>query len=187
MSSVALATPRRRWERSSERALVRAAQRGSADAVETLVRRHWQRAHRTAFLIVRDAAAAEDVCQEAMLTAVRSIRQFDARRPFEPWLHRIVVNRSLDLLRERGRRGEVAEAAEQQPAPETVDHALGGDLAGALAALDPDSRAIVVLRHLLDLSSNEIGAALDLPPATVRTRLRRALDRLRTSLEGDAS
>jgi RNA polymerase sigma-70 factor (ECF subfamily) len=162
---------------------VRAAQRGSADAVETLVRRNWERAHRTAFLILRDAGAAEDVCQEAMLAAVRSIDKFDRRRPFGPWLHRIVVNRSLDLLRERGRRAEVAQAAEERSAPDTPDRAIAGDLAHALAELDAETRAIVVLRHLLDYSSKEIGAMLDLPPATVRTRLRRALERLRAALE----
>jgi RNA polymerase sigma-70 factor, ECF subfamily len=187
VSSVALDTPKRRWTRDRERALVRAAQRGSADAVEALVRRHWERAHRTAFLIVRDAGAAEDICQEAMLAAVGAIRDFDWRRPFDPWLHRIVVNRSLDLLRERGRRAEVAETRDQQPAPESVDHALPGALAGALAALDAEDRAIVVLRHLLDYSSNEIGAMLGVPPTTVRTRLRRALDRLRAALEGEDS
>ena len=180
MSAIALDPPR---QRDDERALVRAAQRGSADAVVALVRHNWERAHRTAFLIVRDAAAAEDVCQESMLAAVRSIAQFDRRRHFGPWLHRIVVNRSLDLLRERGRRPEVAAAEEDEPAPQAPDHAIEGDLAHALSALDAETRAIVVLRHLLDYSSKEIGAMLDLPPATVRTRLRRALDQLRAALE----
>jgi DNA-directed RNA polymerase specialized sigma24 family protein len=64
------------------------------------------------------------------------------------------VNRPLDLLRERGRRAEVATEGEQAAA-ERLDHRLGDDLAGALAALDGDTRAIVVLRHLLDYSSNE--------------------------------
>jgi RNA polymerase sigma-70 factor (ECF subfamily) len=120
-----------------------------------------------------------------MLAAVRAIGRFDRRRPFGPWLHRIAVNRSLDLLRERGRRAEVAPAREQ-PAAGLPDHALGGDLADALGALDAETRAIVVLRHLLDYSSKEIGALLDLPPATVRTRLRRALERLRADLEGES-
>jgi RNA polymerase sigma-70 factor, ECF subfamily len=183
VTAIALDPPPSR--RDDERALVRAAQRGSADAVETLVRRHWDRAHRTAYLIVRDAGAAEDVCQEAMLAAVRSLGEFDRRRPFGPWLHRIVVNRSLDLVRERGRRAEVGEPPERE-APEAAAHDLPEDLEDALAALDAETRAIVVLRHLLDYSSKEIGAMLDLPPATVRTRLRRGLDRLRAALEEEA-
>ena len=102
----------RPWYRAAgardEAALIRQARRGSADAIEALVRRHWDSAHRAAFLIVHDAAAAEDIAQEAMLAAVRSIDGFDRRRPFRPWLHRIVVNRSLDWLRARARRPEVS-------------------------------------------------------------------------------
>ena len=78
-----------------ELALIRQAKRGSADAVEALVRRHWDGAQRTAFLIVHDAAAAEDIAQESLLAALERIDRFDRRRPFRPWLHRIVVNLSL--------------------------------------------------------------------------------------------
>jgi RNA polymerase sigma-70 factor (ECF subfamily) len=165
-----------------EAALVAAAQRGSPDAVEALVRAHWHRVHRTAFLIVHDAAAAEDICQEAMLAAVRRIHRFDGRRPLAPWLHRIVVNRSLDWLRAHRRRAEiVSEADHDVPAHE--DEGLPHDLLAALATLDPADRAVVVLRHLLEYQSGEIGRLLGMPPATVRTRLRRALDQLRTVLE----
>src|SRR4051812_32476769 len=102
---IAVDPPVRRWSRASvpraEPALTREVRRGSADTVEKLVRRHWDAAHGTAFLIVRDAGAAEDIAQEALLAAVAAIDRFDRRRPFRPWLHRIVVNRSLDLLRAR--------------------------------------------------------------------------------------
>src|SRR5690349_8531614 len=90
-----------------ERALVKRAQRGDGDATEELVRRHWHAAHHAAYLITRDAGAAEDVAQESILSALDSLRSFDGRRPFRPWLHRIVVNRSIDWLRARDRRGEV--------------------------------------------------------------------------------
>ena len=76
-----------------ERALVREAQRGSAAAFEQLFRSHWPRAYRAALLVVGDAAAAEDIAQESFLAAVRALDRFDRRRPFGPWLHRIVVNR----------------------------------------------------------------------------------------------
>src|SRR3954447_18590996 len=81
---------------ASERALVRAAQGGAAGAMEELSRRHWPRAHRAAWLVVHDAAAAEDVAQEAFLAAVRSLERFDRRRAFGPWRHRIGVNRAID-------------------------------------------------------------------------------------------
>jgi RNA polymerase sigma-70 factor (ECF subfamily) len=183
----------RPWYRAAgardEVSLIKQARRGSADAIETLVRRHWDGAHRAAFLIVHDAAAAEDIAQEAMLAAVRSIDGFDRRRPFRPWLHRIVVNRSLDLLRARARRpevsvevaGPVAGAAAELAPPDSLSDAL----MRALGALEPDERALIVMRHLLGYRSPELGRMLDLPAGTVRTRLARALKRLRDLLEAE--
>jgi RNA polymerase sigma-70 factor (ECF subfamily) len=166
-----------------EAALIRQARDGSPDAVEALVRRHWEAAHRTAFLIVRDAGAAEDIAQDAMLAAIRAMDGFDRRRPFRPWLHRIVVNRSLDLLRARATRPELITAAGPMETADEVESKFSDELLAALGALEPQERALVVLRHVLDYSSSEIGKVLDLPPATVRTRLRRALGRLRELLE----
>ncbi len=185
---LAVEAPLRTWQRGrgarSEAVLVREAKRGSADAVEELVRSNWAAAHRAAFLMVQDAAAAEDIAQEAMLAAVRAIDGFDRRRPFRPWLHRIVVNRSLDWLRARGRRPEVGdEPAEMAAAAPARDERLSDELMGALAALDADARALVVLRHLFGYRSSELAAMLGLPAATVRTRLARALEKLRTTLE----
>jgi RNA polymerase sigma-70 factor (ECF subfamily) len=185
----ALARP---WYRAGgardEAALIRQARGGSADAIEALVRRHWESAHRAAFLIVHDAQAAEDIAQEAMLAAVRSIDAFDRRRPLRPWLHRIVVNRSLDWLRARARRPEVSvESAGPPPAaPAESSGALSDDMMRALAALDPDERAVIVLRHLLGYRSPELAQMLGLPAGTVRTRLARALNRLRDLLEADS-
>src|ERR687889_558325 len=90
-----------------ERAWVRGAQRGSVSDLESLFREHWPRAYRAAYLVVHDAAAAEDIAQEAFLAALRALDRFDRRRPFAPWLHRIVVNRSIDWTRARTARAEV--------------------------------------------------------------------------------
>jgi RNA polymerase sigma-70 factor (ECF subfamily) len=155
--------------------------------VEELVRHHWDGAYRTAYLVVQDAAAAEDIAQESMLVAVQRIDRFDRRRPFGPWLHRIVVNRSIDWVRARKRRGEVsadavAEARDPVPLPDVPE--LPDDLVAALGTLDPEDRAVVVLRHLFDYDSHEIARMLGVPPATVRTRLRRALQRMRPLLAG---
>src|SRR5206468_12563927 len=91
-------------------AWVRGAQRGSVGALEALFRHHWPRAYRAAYLVVHDSAAAEDIAQEAFLAAVRSLDRFDRRRPFGPWLHRIVVNRAIDWSRARTLRREAGEA-----------------------------------------------------------------------------
>jgi RNA polymerase sigma-70 factor (ECF subfamily) len=159
-----------------ERAFVRAAQRGSASGIEALFRLHWPRAYRAAYLVVHDAAAAEDIAQEAFLAAVRNLDRFDRSRPFGPWLHRIVVNRAIDWTRARQLRGE-AELHESLPAPEHEPE-LGGPLLGALAALPPEHRAVIVLRHLLGYTPGEIAEVLGLPRGTVNSRLRRGLDSL---------
>jgi RNA polymerase sigma-70 factor, ECF subfamily len=168
-----------------ERAWVRGAQAGSASDLEALFRAHWHRAHRAAYLVVHDAAAAEDIAQEAFLAAVRAIDRFDRRRPFGPWMHRIVVNRAIDVTRSRALRREVdpaaADAAEAPPDPPATP--LSDDVVAALRELSPEHRAGVALRFLFDYTPGEIARALDMPRGTVNSRLRRALDRLGEVLE----
>src|ERR1700704_6479304 len=92
--------------RGDERAWIRGAQSGSVPDLAGLFRTHWPRACRPAPLVGHGAAAAEDIAQEAFLAAVRGLDRFDRRRPFGPWLHRIVVNRAIDWSRARAlRRG----------------------------------------------------------------------------------
>jgi RNA polymerase sigma-70 factor (ECF subfamily) len=165
-----------------ERKLVRQAQGGSREALAALYSAHWRRAHRAAYLVVHDAVAAEDIAQDAFLAAVAALDRFDRRRPFAPWLHRIVVNRAIDWARRESLRRRVAD-------PETVELAarprdsLGDELMTALAELPPEQRAVVVLRHLLEYTPGEIAAMLELPRGTVNSRLRRALDGLRETIE----
>jgi RNA polymerase sigma-70 factor, ECF subfamily len=164
-----------------ERALVRGAQQGSSAAIEELFRRHWPSAHRAAFLIVQDASAAEDIAQEAFVAALRALDGFDRRRPFAPWLHRIVANRAIDWSRARTARREVY--ADQTDGPGRVDaDPPSRDLLAALSALAPEQRAVVVLRHLLGYTPGQVARLLELPRGTVNSRLRRALDRLADEL-----
>jgi len=159
---------------------VRGAQRGSASDLEALFRMHWPRALRAAYLVTHDAQAAEDIAQESFLAAIRALDTFDRRRPFGPWLHRIVVNRAIDWSRARRLRsevelGELVPASEEQP--ELADETLA-----ALARLAPEHRAVVVMRYLLEFTPGEIAEALDLPRGTVNSRLRRGLDTLAEEL-----
>jgi RNA polymerase sigma-70 factor, ECF subfamily len=174
---------RRPLSRRPDAALVRAAQRGSVEAVDELFRRHWPSAHRAAFLVVHDAAAAEDIAQEAFLAALRALDRFDRRRPLGPWLHRIVVNRAIDWTRARTLRAESAADAAPEPAAPEAPEPLDGEILTALADLGPEHRAVVVLRHLLGYTPGEIAAMLELPRGTVNSRLRRALDALAEELD----
>jgi len=190
-SAFAVPAPRRRVAGAPparrEAALVRAAQRGSGEAFGELFRLHWRHAHRAAYLVVHDAAAAEDIAQEAFLAAVRGLDRFDRRRPFGPWLHRIVVNRAIDAARARALRREVPEGT----VPPTGGHdsptgPYSGEVMAALAGLAPEQRAAIVLRHLLGYTPGQIARMLELPRGTVNSRLRRGLDALDAALSGEA-
>jgi RNA polymerase sigma-70 factor (ECF subfamily) len=169
----------------SEAALVRAAQRGSEQAVAELFQRHWSDVHRAALLVTGDRAAAEDIAQEAFLAALRALPGFDLRRPLRPWLHRIAVNRAIDWSRARALRHEVgADAAGEQAAqPASGGDPLGSELTDALMELGVEQRAVIVLRYVLELTPGEIGDLLELPRGTVNSRLRRGLDALSDVLE----
>jgi RNA polymerase sigma-70 factor (ECF subfamily) len=162
--------------------MVREAQAGSREALARLYSAHWPAALRAAYLVVRDASAAEDVAQDAFLAAVDAIDGFDRRRPFGPWLHRIVVNRAIDWARREALRRRVDDP-ENLPRAEHPPPPVGEDLMDALAQLPYDQRALVVLRYLLEYTPGEIAAMLELPRGTVNSRLRRALDRLRPIVE----
>src|ERR687897_529401 len=148
-----------------ERAHVRGAQRGSVPDLEALFRTHWPRAFRAAFLVVHDAAAAEDIAQESFLAALRALDRFDRRRPFGPWLHRIVVNRAIDWARASALRAEADEPALELAAAGRAEEGepYSQPLLAALGELSPDHRAVIVLRHLLEYSPREIARMLDLP------------------------
>jgi RNA polymerase sigma-70 factor (ECF subfamily) len=115
---------------------------------------------------------------------VRALDTFDRRRPFGPWLHRIVVNRAIDWARARALRHEVGDdgLAAAPARADPVPQKLSEGLTHALAGLSPEHRAVVVLRYLLDYTPGEIARMLDLPRGTVNSRLRRGLDALRGDL-----
>jgi RNA polymerase sigma-70 factor, ECF subfamily len=110
---------------------------------------------------------------------VRALDRFDRRRPFGPWLHRIVVNRAIDWARARALRpeSEPVDAA----APERPEH--DAELLRQLDELSPEHRAVIVLRYLLDYTPGEIAELLELPRGTVNSRLRRGLDTLKERLQ----
>jgi RNA polymerase sigma-70 factor (ECF subfamily) len=163
-----------------ERARVRGAQDGSVSDLEALFRSYWPRAYRAAYLVTHDAAGAEDIAQESFLAAIRALDSFDRRRPFGPWLHRIVVNRAIDWTRARRLRSEV-ELTESVPATNR-NKAPGDDVLAALGRLSPEHRAVIVMRYLLEFTPGEISDALGLPRGTVNSRLRRGLDTLSEEL-----
>jgi RNA polymerase sigma-70 factor (ECF subfamily) len=175
----------RQRRRRSELALIRGAQAGSEADLEALFRLHWRRAYRAAFLIVHDHAAAEDIAQEAFVAAIRALDRFDRRRPFSPWLGRIVTNRAIDWTRSRAARREVDQEPPGEGRAATGSTGYSDELLSALALLTPDHRAVVVMRYVLEYTPGEIARALALPRGTVNSRLRRGLDALDRQLRED--
>lgn len=170
--------------------------RGDIGGLEELVRAHSARAVRTAYLITRDRAAAEDVAQEAFLRAYDRIGSFDAARPFGPWFLRSVVNAALDAST-RHRHGSLSSdggGAEGGAFADLLrDPGLGPEGAmeqaevrrevwDALGALPPKQRAVVAMRYYLDLSEDEIAQQLAVPSGTVKSRLHTARRKLKTLL-----
>ena len=163
----------------SDRVLVRAARAGDREAAGLLFRRHWQAAWRVAYGVTGRRALADDVAADAFERAFAALARFDERRPFAPWLHRIVLNRALDLLRAERRLvgGELAlESAETAAFDEQGDT----ELLEAVQALPLQRRAVVILRYGIGMAPEDIAAVLDVPVGTVHSRLARALEQLRS-------
>lgn len=145
-------------------------------------------AFRTAYLVTANAADAEDAAQQAFVKAWRALGRFRPGAPFRPWLLQIVANEARNRRRTAGRRGALALRAAHAhgsggaaPSPEdtVVAQAESAALLAAVERLSDDHRDVVALRYFLDLSEEEAAEVLGVPRGTVKSRLARALDRLR--------
>jgi RNA polymerase sigma factor (sigma-70 family) len=176
---------------SGERELIRRAQGGSADAYAELIRSHQRLAFHAAWMITQSPHDAAEALQEGLFKAYRALPRFRAGEPFRPWLLRIVTNEAYTLLRNRSRRAALHERAQRgtredwSPSPEDRATATEASdtLRRALEALPDRDRRIITCRYLLDLSEAETAIALRCRRGTVKSRLSRALERLRTVIE----
>lgn len=173
--------------------LVERARNGDGQAYDELVRRYQGLAFRTGYLITGGVAEAEDAAQEAFVKAFQALPRFRAGAPFRPWLLQIVANEARNRRKAASRRLHLAlRAAADRPsgdaAPSPEAAALAGEeraaLLGALNALREDDRRVIAYRYFLDLSEGEMATALGCARGTVKSRLSRALGRLRALLTG---
>jgi RNA polymerase sigma-70 factor (ECF subfamily) len=178
-----------------ERKAIARLKQGDIKGLETLVRKYQVTATRTAYLITRDRAAAEEIVQAAFLRAYERIGQFDSGRSFGPWFLRSVVN---DAVKYASRNSQLVsiEADEEEetalsdfladPAPGPEDLVEAEErrqiVWDALGTLPPQQRAVIVMRYYLGLSEAEIGEHLDCPLGTVKWRLHAARKRLQELL-----
>ena len=176
--------------------LIARAQRGDSAAYEEIVQRYQQVAFRTAYVITGTSADAEDAAQEAFVKAYRALYRFRPGSDLRPWLLRIVANEARNRIRSSGRRHQLelrlAEGfrpGDAAPSPEAV--AIASDerrrLLAMVNALGEEDRLVIASRYFLQLSGEETATALGIPEGTVKSRLSRALARLRTRFEEAAS
>lgn len=175
-----------------EAELIGRAQRGDTHAYEELVTAYQGIAFRTAFVIARNAADAEEAAQDGFVKAWRALGRFRAGSPFRPWLLQIVANEARNRRRSSGRRAHLAlRAATEEasggaaPSPEAalLDAQTREALLAAVNELPEDQRDVVALRFFLGMSEQEVADTLGVPQGTVKSRTARALERLRESYD----
>ena len=173
--------------------LVEKAKRGDVDAYEQLVQRHQDAAFRTAYFVAGRSSDAEDAAQEAMVKAYRALGSFRTGAAFRPWLLAIVANEAKSRLRSAARReslvlrlGEGRPESDAAPSPEAaaLAHEEKESLMRALGRLSENDRLVIGFRFFLDLSEKEIADAMRCRQGTVKSRLSRAMKRLRLELKG---
>lgn len=165
---------------SRDGALVARAREGDARAAEELASRHVRQAWRAAYAITGRRELADDAVQDGFERAFRALERFDVTRPFAPWLTHIVVNRALTIVA-RARRTE--EFDEELHSPGDDRDEVRREVVDALARIDDDRRAVVVMRIVVGFSPEETASALAIPVGTVHSRLHRGLAELRSALE----
>jgi RNA polymerase sigma-70 factor (ECF subfamily) len=166
-----------------EQKLVDRAKRGELDAYEEIVRAHQAIAFRTAWVITGSAADAEEAAQDAFVKAHAALPRFRRGAPFRPWLLTIVANEARNRARAAGRRERLALRAREPPEAALLVAERRDELLAALGRLSEADRQIIACRYFLELSEAETAAALGCMRGTVKSRLSRALNRLRTVME----
>jgi RNA polymerase sigma-70 factor (ECF subfamily) len=179
---------------AEERELIRLAQGGDQNAFRRLVERHGTRAYALALRIVRSASDAEEVAQDALVRAWRSLPRFRGDSKFSSWLYRIVVRRAFDRAAVlKGRRGREASAegietlAAEGAGPDPEARERTARLERLVAELPEVPRTVVTLYYYQDRSVAEVARILRMPENTVKTHLSRARAALRTGWLGEDS
>ena len=190
---------RGRWEDRAVREppmeeadLVDRAKAGDVRAFEAIVRRYEAVALRTAHAILGSASDVDDAVQEAFVKAYYALGRFRSGSPIRPWLLRIVANEALDRRRASSRpvslglrpdsEVEPADVQELTPEASAVLREQQAELLAAVNALRPDDRLIIAYRYWFDMAEAEMALALGCARGTVKSRLSRALARLRAQL-----
>jgi RNA polymerase sigma-70 factor (ECF subfamily) len=158
---------------------------GDEIAFRRIIAAHHAEMRRVCAYIAGDLSIADEAVQAAWVVAWKRLRDVSGPDHLRPWLVRVAANEAKQLLRKRSTRArfEVATTASQEPGGrDPATGVTGLDLREAVSRLDPDDRALIAMRYLAGLDSNELAVATGKSPEAVRQRLKRLLDRLREDL-----
>ncbi len=165
--------------------LVRRCREGDRAAFERLVVRYQKPVYNAALRLLRDAEEAKDVAQTTFLKVFEHLGDYDPSFKFYSWLYRIAINESLNAIASRRSRGESdGEEADEAEGPDrqAEDEQTSRAIEKALMHLKPELRTVIVLRHFMQLSYQDMGDILHLPEKTVKSRLYSARHQLRDHL-----
>jgi RNA polymerase sigma-70 factor (ECF subfamily) len=175
---------------ADEQQLILRAKEGNEEAYRLLVERHMKDAYNAAYGFVNDHDGAEDIAQEAFVRAFKALGSFRQEAQFSTWLYRIIMNVSMNRIKQEHRRlqREVpVESGRECSADPGPDAAVGDDLRShverALHELPTLQRAVVILRHLDGLSTKQVSGILHCSEGTVKTHLFRGMEKLRKRLQ----
>jgi RNA polymerase sigma-70 factor, ECF subfamily len=177
------------YEKLSDPILVARAKDGDREALEALCARHAPRVERLARHLLRDPEDGNDAAQEALAKLCVRLKQFRGESQFSTWLHRLVVNTCRDLAERRRTRMHEPLADDVDAGPESDPERAAGiselrrELCASLAEISPQQAQVVVLKHALGYSFEEIAAAADMPVGTAKCHAHRGRNRLRERLE----
>jgi RNA polymerase sigma-70 factor (ECF subfamily) len=172
---------------------------GDLGGLEFLARKYYTAAVRTAFLIVRDRAIAEDVIQSFFLAFPKKARSYDLQRPFEPWFFRSIVNAAIDAIAARPQEVSIDHLDEEQGWIEAWTHSIGLPTAigpeehlemeeirqmiwAALGQLSPRQRAAVIMRYYLEMNEQEMSRELGITRSNIKWILYTARGKLKELL-----
>lgn len=169
--------------------IIARARRGDADAFEQLVVAYREQVFRLALRMCGSEADADEVAQEAFLSAWKALPNFRGESQFSTWLYQLTTHAAIDLMRREKRQiaaDDITEVSAADPAPSPQQQAEQSEqreiVRDAILQLAPEQREVVVLRFMEELSYEEIGAVLKLPSGTVKSRLNRAKAQLKEIL-----
>lgn len=169
--------------------IIARARRGDADAFEQLVVAYRDQVFRLALRMCGNEADADEVAQEAFLSAWKALPNFRGESQFSTWLYQLTTHAAIDLMRREKRQiaaEDITEVSAPDPAPGPQQQAEQSEqreiVRDAILQLAPEQREVVVLRFMEELSYEEIGAVLKLPSGTVKSRLNRAKAQLKEIL-----